>query len=658
MESHRKKRTGFVYSLKNFARFFYMPVSIFYLEMLLKIRCYNSIPFKGVFYTFLFSVCLGFTIQFIAEAFGRKTCKRIMLISLGIITVLICVQAVYFTIFKTFTTIDSVTMAGEAISNYWREMFSGIWKTLPAIIIAFLPFIILLFTGNHFLYKRGYGWQVCLVLLVIPLILFLLTSLIIRLDSKGNISYRYIYYNTFSPLESVSRFGILTTMRLDIENLISPKTENLGDVGDLSSISGGGGGGAVNYKDNVMEIDFDSLIANESDETIKEMHEYFSGLTPSKQNEYTGMFKDYNLIWIVAEGFSSWAIDETHTPTLYKMTHEGFVFNNFYNPIWYKSTTDGEYTTMTGLIPTAAYRTFAATGSNYMPFGFGNMFSELGYTCNAYHNHTYEYYGRNESHPNLGYNFKAADHGLDITMSWPESDVEMMEVTIPEYINEDKFHTYYMTVSGHLEYNFQGNAMSRKHEQDVADLPYSDAARAYIACNMEFDQAMEYLLEELEKAGKLENTVIVFSGDHYPYGLTIDEIEELNGGPVDETFELYRTTLCIWNSEMETVQVDKYCSTLDVMPTLANLFGLEYDSRLIIGQDILSTAPALVMFNNKSWISDYGRYDVNTDTFTPNEGANVSETYVSDVLNIVKAKFKYSVAIVDNDYYAKVFKKE
>lgn len=451
-------------------------------------------------------------------------------------------------------------------------------------------------------------------------------------------------------------FGAVTTFRLDIENLIKPKEEDLNGPTDLSGIGNDNPNTPVTYKDNVMEIDFDQLIANESSDTIKDMHEYFKSVTPTKQNKYTGMFEGYNLIWICAEGFSEWAVDETHTPTLYKLTHEGFVFKNFYNPIWYASTTDGEYTTTTGLIPKAGIRSYSTSASNYMPFGFGTMFKNLGYTARAYHNHTFEYYGRDKSHPNMGYEFKARGNGLEITGSWPESDLEMMQVTIPEYINDEHFHTYYMTVSGHLQYNFQGNAMSRKHQEEVQDLPYSDAAKAYIACNMEFDKAMEYLLDELEKAGKLDNTVIVFSGDHYPYGLTESEMQELSDWEIDPTFEMFRSALCIWNSKMETVEVDKYCSALDVMPTLCNLFGLEYDSRLIIGQDILSDSPALVMFNDKSYITDYGRYNAKTDTFTPNEGVTVPEGYASDVLNVVKAKFKYSVEILENDYYAKVFK--
>ena len=223
------------------------------------------------------------------------------------------------------------------------------------------------------------------------------------------------------------------------------------------------------------------------------------------------MFEGKNLIWICAEGFSSWALDEAKTPTLSKMSQEGFVFQNFYNPIWGVSTSDGEYTTCTSLIPKTGVWSFYRSGSNAMPFCLGNQLGAMGYSTRAYHNHTYDYYRRDVSHPNMGYDYKGYGNGLNVTKTWPESDVEMMELTIPEYINDAKFHTYYMTVSGHLEYNFSGNRMAAKHQEDVADLDYSEAARAYIACQMEFDQAVQYLIEQLDAAGILDDTVIVIS---------------------------------------------------------------------------------------------------------------------------------------------------
>jgi phosphoglycerol transferase MdoB-like AlkP superfamily enzyme len=231
----------------------------------------------------------------------------------------------------------------------------------------------------------------------------------------------------------------------------------------------------------------------------------------------------------------------------------------------------------------------------------------------------------------------------------------MVAASLPDFIGAERFLTYYMTVSGHMNYTFMGNMMAYKHRNEVADLPYSEPARAYIACQMEFDAAVKLLVDELDKAGKLGRTVIVISGDHYPYGLEQSQMEEINGGPIEKNFELYRSTLIIWNPEMETVHIDKYCSSLDVMPTLANLFALPYDSRLVMGRDILSDAEPLVIFSNRSFITDLGRYNAKTDTFTKNEGAAVPEHYARDMAAVVGDKFKYSALILDRDYYGVVF---
>ncbi len=101
-----------------------------------------------------------------------------------------------------------------------------------------------------------------------------------------------------------------------------------------------------------MDIDFDALIANETDSTLKDMHEYFRDRTPTEKNQYTGMFQGKNLLLFTGEAFWIGAVNEQYTPTLYKLAHSGFVFENFYNPLWYYSTVDGEYAATTGLIPT------------------------------------------------------------------------------------------------------------------------------------------------------------------------------------------------------------------------------------------------------------------------------------------------------------------
>ena len=153
--------------------------------------------------------------------------------------------------------------------------------------------------------------------------------------------------------------------------------------------------------------------------------------------------------------------------------------------------------------------------------------------------------------------------------------------------------------------------------------------------------------------------MIVLSADHYPYGLTDEEYSELYGHPVDPVFEIYENGLILWSADLEEpVHVDKYCSSLDVMPTLANLFGLEYDSRLMAGRDILSDEPGLVIFSNYSFLTDQGAYDSTTDAFTMFDGSEPDPDYVAERVAEVQNRVAYSASILDWDYYRVVFGSE
>jgi lipoteichoic acid synthase len=664
-------------TLRRTVMFFFFPISIFYMELIVKLFCFGSILNRGFFYTLIFVIPIGLFVATLCSIFPRKVNRVLSIIILAIITLVHMIQTVYYEIFKTFTTLYSVTGVGK-ILQFWQDIILGILHSIIPLLLLSVPFVLWIFLSRGII-------PLSRKKVVLPLLLTILTQLlaiIITLNStSGVLSIRYLYKDSFVPNLSIANFGVLTTLRLDFRNLIAPNIpEELlpDDEPPTPTVSTSQPPGTtpsqepatpsvepspeptpIVYGDNVIEIDFDALIANETDSTLQEMHEYFASVEPTKKNEYTGMFEGKNLIWIVGEAFSSYVVDEDLTPTLYKLSNEGFVFNNFYNPVWGVSTSDGEYVTMTGLIPKSGDWSFSRSGDNYMPYGMGNILSKSGYLCLAYHNHDYQYYNRHISHPNMGYDYKGLGNGLEVKKVWPESDLEMMEKTVPEYIDSDPFHVYYMTVSGHLRYTFIGNSMASKNREFVKDLPYSEPVRAYLACNIELDRAMQHLLEQLDEAGLTEDTVIVLSGDHYPYGLTYEEQCEIAGHELEKNFELYKSTLIIWSGSMEEpIEIDKPCSALDILPTLLNLMGIEYDSRLLMGRDILSEADPLVIFSNRSWITNLAKYNSVTDTVIPNEGTTLEDGYARKVLGIVNNKFKYSAKILEEDYYAHVFEEE
>jgi len=207
-----------------------------------------------------------------------------------------------------------------------------------------------------------------------------------------------------------------------------------------------------------------------------------------------------------------------------------------------------------------------------------------------------------------------------------------------------------------MNYSFTGNMMSYKNREAVADLPYSNEVKAYIACQIELDKALEELIRRLEEAGVADRTVIALSADHYPYGWEKEKYDELAGHEVDPYFEIYRNNFILWSKGMtENVIIEEPCSSLDIIPTLLNLFGFKYDSRLLMGQDILSDAPPLVILSNRSFITDKIMYNTETGEVTYLTDEPLPEGYLENMIKTVKNKFTVSKNILQLDYYNYVF---
>ena len=235
---------------------------------------------------------------------------------------------------------------------------------------------------------------------------------------------------------------------------------------------------------------------------------------------------------------------------------------------------------------------------------------------------------------------------------WPESDDEMVEVTLNDYMNNDKFLAYYMTVSGHFAYDFDNNYMALKNEELVQGLDATENAKAYVATQIELDRALERLINALKEKNKLDDTVIVLMADHYPYELDYDSINSLSKYYRDE-IEVNHNALIMWNSESESLEITKPCMSTDVIPTLYNLFGIDYDSRLYTGKDILSDSTGIAIMSDYSWVTDKGTYYSATNTFVPKK--EVDDNYVSTVNQYINSKLHISKLIIETDYFRYLF---
>lgn len=393
----------------------FFPAGLLWMELVLRLSTIGFDYVKGIFYTLGFSLAAGLLLCLLGKAFSPKAGRIIMTVLWGILTVFYMGQVVYYAIFKVFFTLFSVGGAGQ-VAQFSSVIFSTIAQCWWALLLMAVPMALLIWKGKSWIVWGHRSWRELLWPLVAALVLQAATVCGVLLDTGGAMSASRLYTTEFISNLSVSRFGMLTTFRIEARNAW---------FGPMEAIKTGAEpepepAPEPERAKQVLDIDFEALAQQTGDETLAQMYRYFAKATPGTENDYTGLFRGKNLIFLTCESLWKYAIDPELTPTLYKLWSEGFQFTNFYNPVWGVSTLDGEYVNLLGLIPVTGTWSMTESATNWLPFSFGNQFRAMGYTTRAYHDHTYTYYSRDESHPNLGYDYKGVGNGLNIRVTWPE----------------------------------------------------------------------------------------------------------------------------------------------------------------------------------------------------------------------------------------------
>lgn len=565
---------------------------------------------------------------------------------------LICaVQLVYHDIFNAFMSLIYVSAGGDAITQFWDIALEAIGRCALRLLVMAVPM-----AAFFLLRRRGRtdpkGWKTPLVLLACFAALSALSVAALPLGGTGVSSPYTAFHSRSATVDRwTEHFGLLTAEALDLERMAAGGRSGLSSGGpDLTA----GAGGARNV---LPGMDFDTLSTLTDKKELLALNDYFSSLSGTGRNSYTGLFQGYNLIEICAESFSPYVIDPELTPTLYRLSHEGIVFENFYNS-FPSVTSDGEYSLCMGMMINLKRVSFASSMDNYVPYCLGNMFSDIGVPARAYHNNYATFYNRINTHTNMGYDFKAIDFGLDMEKGHPASDLEMFQKTVDEYINEKQFHTYYMTYSGHAPYNFDSNQMCIQNRVLTEGIDASEPVRAYYCGELELERALTYLVERLEEAGIAERTVIVLTGDHYPYGLPDEAYEELAGEAVEkDPFWRYRNSFICWTAGMEEpVTVDDYCCTQDILPTLLNLFGFSYDSRMLTGRDVLADCTHAALLKDGSILTREFSYNGASGALTwRGEDGEGNQESAQAVIEAIENQFAVAADVLDYDYYQFAF---
>lgn len=554
--------------------------------------------------------------------FKKRIGKIIYLVINLIFLIVFLTNNVYYSMTKTFFDFSLLESASEG-SPYIMDTLLN--TNLLVYISCIFIIVLTLYVLKYIPYKTKNNYSVLSITFLVFLVMHLLTPL-----TLGK-AYKELTWSSWrNPRNIYNSFN---------DNNKSMKISGL-----------------YEYTIRNFYITFLKTEEQENSEDITFLNDSYT-INTDNVNKYTGLFKDKNLIFIQFEGLDDWLLTEENTPTIYSMLNNSIVFNNHYS--YYNgggSTFNSEFAVNTGFITPLSYTQNAYTfNKNSFPYSMANLFKNAGYTINAFHMNTGEYYSRTTNYQNWGYDnyyglidindFKDETYRLDRNLILNEKFNELLFNKDPN----EKFVDYIITYSGHLPFTNTKGVCKMLYEEDINNLLLENPDNDYPFEEMselecirrqakETDYMMNLLLQKLEENNLLDNTVIVAFTDHYLY--TIEDKTILDTYKETSNNLINKTPFFIWSKDMKQTKVNKVTSQLNILPTTLNLFGIEYSSNNYIGTDALSQNYEGIVF-----FSDYSWFDGNV--YVEN-GEVINNKYISES-NLEEKNYYISYITKKND---------
>lgn len=640
-------------------------ISIFLIEIFFKFLGSNEVFNWSLLRIFVSTSFISVIISFILS-FLNKTIAMItnLILTFGV-TVYGFAQLGFNNYLGVYMSLNTTSQLG-AVVDYIGEYFRS-FKF--AYYFMFVPFIILILY-YIFLNKR--------ITIAIPklnkpekmkYIIRKLSSFILLEISIGFIYYstlvmpfmqnkyqlqsnKSLFINPNVPSIAIKQLGVVTFGLSDARIKFFPIDETMLSVDYQKAEKE-----KTDYSRNIDDTAFEKVIGSEKNSTYQNLNNYFISQDITDKNEYTGMFKDKNVIVIMMESVNDIIINEELYPNFYKLYSEGWHWENNYSPRNSCATGNNELSGMTGLYSIYNSCTANVYKNNTYFTGIFNLFNNAGYYTSSMHNYTEAYYYRSTIHKNLGSQKYYGVQSLGIPYrneyrNWA-SDADFMTKyleIIDTYEEGKSFMTWLTTVSSHQPYSVS-SILGDKYLSDFEDYDYPKDLKRYLSKLKELDKGLGILINGLEERGILDDTVIVMYGDHYPYGLsnkTINYILDYNL----EDYEAERVPFVIYNSEMEAKTFTEYTSYVNIVPTIANLCDLDYDPRFYNGTDVLSNDyESMVVFADGSWKNEHAYYNASNSNLTVFEEGYYTEDDINRINEDIHLKISMSNSAIKNNYF-------
>lgn len=611
---------------------------LFFIDLVFIIISFSYIPFSTIIRVLMFNLFVSFLLSSIKN---KKKYVIISIIVLSTFSLYAFIQLEFKNFIGAFYSFQAVKEGIGGTKGYIWYFISNAKFYYYLEFISIILFILLAKKMNND--QQTINIKNRILLSLISLVVAILLPLY---SFQDNLSDSYKYHDNYDLL--LNNIGINHFFFKDAYSSLFPKEYVL----------------TINEEENpeiqeeievpkkvINDTKWEDLMNNENNESIKNVDKYLLSKEKIHENDYTGQYKDCNFIYFLTESLDFMAIDKDLTPTLYKMWNNSYHFTNHFSPIYACATGDSEFVAMTSIYPYRSVCTPYEVLNNNLTSSLAGLFKNKGYTVKAFHNWNDQFYKRSQLEYAYGVDEYKDFDSLNIkdVLGW-QSDNELINKTISDYIYENKFFTFYITSSMHWpydEYSYLGEKYFDKINKFHPDYP--EDVKRYLSKSMEFDAALETLLQELKYANKLDNTVICIFSDHRPFKFeteifrTYSLIEDRK-----RTYGSYLTPFIIYNSKTKGKEITNTCSTIDHVPTIANLFDLNYDPRLYMGNDAL-TDECVVVMNNLDWITNKGAYAKSDKS----SYANLDKEYIDKINAHVKNMVNVSKTILEKDYIEK-----
>jgi lipoteichoic acid synthase len=548
----------------------------------------NSLDFSMIY---LFSMLFGLSFLILFSTLLPKKVSRIFdILMIGLYSIYCLGQDIYYRIFHDFFSFrEAVTLREGIESGEGMYQFEILQIVILSIVFVSIFFYIRHTETSHIHIQS----KLVLKVLLFPGLLFLLIQFNANYQVSSDRPHtgdHYLYSTLYNRAQFATRFGTFNLLVSDLSDTLTPRFNSPKDQAYLDSYF------ETNHKIHV-------------------------------ENEYTDIFLGKNLIFILAESYDELALSEELTPNLYKLKNEGIDFQNHYTPVFQRTTSDTEFIFNTSLVPSIedGPTSFMFHKNSYRT-SLAYLFKAEGYTANAMHANYKEFYTRHLSYEGLGYEHFYGRDELGLDDSNKKFDTTFYtyskDYILPEHL---PFFSFVITFSGHSPYT-ESHVVAQKHLEKVDEF-YGDSIpesiRYYIATQIELDDMIGMLFHDLDNKGILNDTVILLSGDHYPYTMKQEDYESYKG--ITEYHLKHRGNLYIWSSDLPNSDIDMLSTSFDILPMINNMFGLGGNYNHYVGNDIFGTSGNFVMYKNYT-VYDGSHYMMLSDSSIHGNGVMVQAT--------------------------------